>query len=128
MIAHIDITGVGAYAPDDLTKKYIRKKIGALSRLAPRHARKSMRAEVKIEEVNRPHGEKYEVEVLLQVPNKTLAATDSTLNVLAATDIVEAKLATQLRKYKQESVPHVGKRKLLSQFKRSFAREQQATE
>ena len=51
-------------------------------------------------------------------------AKDSTLNVLAATDIVEAKLAAQLRKYKQDVMPHVGRRGLLSQFKRSYAREQ----
>ncbi|PID31381.1 hypothetical protein CR983_01330 [Candidatus Saccharibacteria bacterium] len=126
MIAHIDITGVGNYSPDESSKKYIRKKIGSLSRLAPRHARKSMRAEVKLAEVNRAHGNKYEVEVLLQVPDKTLTAKDSTLNILAATDIVEAKLAAQLRRYKAERIPHVGRRKLLNHFKRSFAREQQA--
>lgn len=124
MAMQVDITGVGAYAPDEPTKKYITKKIGGLTRLAPRHARKSMRAEVKLDEVNRNNGNKYEVEVVMQVPGKTITAKDSTLNVLAATDIVEAKLATQLRKYKADSVPHVGRRKLLDQFKRSFAREQ----
>lgn len=123
MIANVEITGVGGYSPDDATKKYIKKKIGALERLAPRHARKSMRAEVKLDEVNRDKGNKYEVEVLLFVPDKTIAAKDSTMNVLAAVDIVEAKLAAQLRKYKTENVPHLGKRGILSRFKRSYARE-----
>jgi ribosomal subunit interface protein len=123
MIAQVEITGVGAYTADDTTKKYIRKKIGSLERLAPRHARKSMHAEVKVAEVNRDKGNKYEVEVVLSVPGKVLTAKDSTMNVLAATDIVEAKLAAQLRKYKEEHVPHVGKRKLLDRFKRSYARE-----
>lgn len=126
MIAQIDITGVGRFSPDDSTKKYVKKKIGALDRFAPRHARKTIYASVKIAEVNRDHGNKYEVEVVLQVPNKTLTAKDSTLNVMAATDIVEAKLATQLRKYKADNIPHIGKRKLLDRFKHSFAREQQA--
>jgi len=126
VITHIDITGVGSYAPDDKAKAYIRKKIGALDRLAPRHSRKTMHANVKLAEVNRANGNKYEVEVVLQVPDKTLTAKDSTLNVLAATDIVEAKLATQLRKYKATHVPHIGNRKLMERFKRSFAREQQA--
>lgn len=125
MITHIDITGVGSYTPDERTKKYITKKIGALDRLAPRHARKTMRADVKLAEVNRKNGNKYEVEVLLQVPERTITAKDSTINVLAATDIVEAKLATQLRKYKADKVSHIGRRKLLDRFKRSFAREQQ---
>lgn len=126
MIEHIDITGVGNYSPDERVKKYIRKKIGALDRLAPRHARKSMRADVKIDEVNLKNGNKYEVEVILTVPDKTLLAKDSTSNVMAATDIVEAKLSNQLRKYKTQHVAHVGKRRLMERFKRSFAREQQA--
>ena len=123
MITHIEITGVGSYAPDDATKKYIRKKVGSLDRLAPRHARKSMRADVKLAEVNRDKGNKYEVEIILSVPDKRLTAKDSTLNMLAAVDIVEAKMATQLRKYKQEIIPHVGRRRLLDKFKRSYARE-----
>jgi len=123
MITNVEITGVGAYTADDATKKYIRKKVGGLDRLAPRHARKTMRASVKIAEVNRDKGNKYEVEVVLSVPGRTLTAKDSTMNVLAATDIVEAKLAVQLRKYKEEQVPHVGRRRLLDHFKRSYARE-----
>jgi putative sigma-54 modulation protein len=123
MITHIDITGVGNYTPDDSTKKYIKKKIGGLDRLAPRHARKSIHAEVKLAEVNRDKGNKYEVEVVMSVPEKRLTAKDTTMNMLAAVDIVEAKLATQLRKYKQEHIPHVGRRKLLDRFKRSYARE-----
>lgn len=123
MITNVEITGVGPYSADDATKKYIRKKIGSLDRLAPRHARKTMRAEVKVAEVNRDKGNKYEVEVIVFVPGRNITAKDSTMNVLAATDIVEAKLATQLRKYKEEHVPHVGQRRLLDRFKRSYARE-----
>lgn len=122
MIANIEITAVGAYVPDESVKKYIRKKIGSLDRLVPRHARSSMRANVKLAEINQSHGNKYEVEVILHVPDKTVTAKDSTMNVLAATDIVEAKIANQLRKYKQELIPHVGRRKLLDRFKRSYAR------
>jgi ribosome-associated translation inhibitor RaiA len=45
------------------------------------------------------------------------------VNALAALDIVEAKLVNQLRKYKQAVIPHVGRRGVLSRFKRSYARE-----
>lgn len=123
MIANIEITGIGGYVVDDPTKKYINKKVGALDRLVTRHARKTMSAIVKVEEVNRDHGNKYEVEVILTVPDRTIKAKDSTLNVLAATDIVEQKLASQLRKYKQEQLPHVGRRSILARFKRSYDRE-----
>lgn len=125
MITHIDITGVKSYTPDQRLKRYIQKKIGALDRLIPRHARKSLHAEVKIAEANKKGKTDYMVEVLLYLPDKTMTASDSTMNVYAATDIVEQKIAVQLRKYKQERLPHVGNRKLLDRFKRSFSREQQ---
>lgn len=124
MITHIDITGV-RYQPDDLTKRYIQKKIGRLDRFLPRHARKTVKAEVILREVNRANGNKYEAEVHLFVPDKTLTAKDSTLNMLAALDIVEAKLASQIQKYKQTRTDHVGRRGLLARFKRSYQREQQ---
>lgn len=123
MITHIDITGVGEYKPDDNLLKYVRKKVGALDRLVPRHARKSIHAEVRLAEVNKAHGNKYKAEVTVFVPNREIVATDTTMNMHAAVDIVETKLAGQLRKYKAETIPHVGRRKLLDQFKRSFARE-----
>ena len=123
MITNVEITGVGGYSPDDLTKKYVRRKIGLLDRKLPRHARKSVWAEAKLAQVDREKGNKYEVEVVLHIPDRTIRASDSTMNILAATDIVEAKLTTQLKKYKEEHIPHVGRRKLLAHFKRSYARE-----
>lgn len=123
MIANIALTGIN-YQVDDATKKYVRRKIGTLDKLAPRHARKSLRVAVKIAEVNRPAGNKYEVEVIMTLPEKTLTAKDSTLNALAAIDIVEAKLRTQLTKYKETTLPHIAHRGLLGRFKRSYAREQ----
>ena len=117
MIEAISITGV-KYELDATTKKYVTRKVGRLDRYLPKHARKSVTAEVKLKEVNRDHGNKYEAEIILHVPDKTLTAKDTTVNMLAAIDIVEAKLITQLRKYKQTSTPHLGRRNLLSRFKR----------
>ena len=97
MITHIDVTGV-RYTPDELTKRYVRKKIGSLDRYLSRHARKTVYAEVKLKEVNRAHGNKYECDVIIKVPDATLTAKDSTLNMLAAIDIVEEKLRAQLKK------------------------------
>ncbi len=124
MINMIEITGV-KYDIDDTTKKYVIRKISRLDRYLPRHARKSAAAEVKLKQVNRENGNKYEAEVILRVPDKVLTAKDSTVNMLAAVDIVEAKLVNQLRKYKQTTMPHVGRRGMLARFKRSYAREGQ---
>ncbi|HRJ06573.1 MAG TPA: ribosome-associated translation inhibitor RaiA [Candidatus Saccharibacteria bacterium] len=124
MIQSIAITGV-KYDVDDTTKKYVVRKIGRLDKYLPRHARKSVKAEVKLKQVNRDHGEKYEAEIILHVPDKQLTAKDSTMNMLAAVDIVEAKIINQLRKYKELHVGHIGRtRAALSKFKRSYAREQ----
>jgi putative sigma-54 modulation protein len=122
MITAIEITGI-KYSLDDTTKKYVNKKIGRLDRYLPKHARASVSADIKLKEVNRDHGNKYEAEVTLNVPDKVITAKDSTVNMLAAIDIVEAKILAQLRKYKQSTIIHVGNRKILSRFKRSFDRE-----
>lgn len=123
MIQSIDIQGL-KYDLDDTTKKYVMKKIGRLDRYLPRHARKSVTANVILRQIDEPHGNKYQAEVIINVPEKRLTAKDSTVNMLAAIDIIEAKMAAQLHKYKETTVPHVGRRGVLSRFKRSYAREQ----
>lgn len=122
MINSINITGV-KFDLDETTKRYVIKKIGRLDRYLPRHARKSATAEVKLKQVNKDHANKYEAEVIMHIPDKTITAKDSTVNILAALDIVEAKIVAQLHKYKEESIPHVGRRGVLARFKRSYARE-----
>ncbi|OYX44185.1 ribosomal subunit interface protein [Candidatus Saccharibacteria bacterium 32-49-12] len=122
MIKNLTITGL-KYDLTDNTKKYVEKKIGSLDKYLPRHARKSVSADVKIRQFSKTTGDKYEVEVIINVPDKVITAKDSTMNVLAAVDIVEAKLNGQLRKYKQASLPHIGFRGALSKFKRSYQRE-----
>jgi len=124
MIEAIEITGE-QYDVDDVTKKYVTKKVGRLDRYLPRHARKSVTAEVKLRQINADHGNKYEVEVILFVPEKTLVAVDSTGNILAAVDIVEAKIVSQLHRYKETTLSHIGRRGVLSRFKRSYLRESQ---
>ena len=118
MIASIDITGV-KYTAGDQVQKYVMRKIARLDKYLPRHARKSVTADVKLKQVNRDHGNKYEAEVIINVPEKRLTAKDSTGNMFAAIDIVEAKMINQMRKYKQATVTHVGNRRMLSRFKRS---------
>ncbi len=103
MITSIDITGI-KYTVNQKTQKYVIQKVGKLDKYLPTHARKSAAADVKLREVNRDHGNKYEAEVILQVPGKTITAKDSTLNMMAAIDIVEAKLVAQLRKYKEVAI------------------------
>ena len=128
MITHIDITGV-RYQVDDVTKKYGMKKIGRLDRFLPRHASKTAAAEVVLKEVNRANGNKYECDINLKLPQKTITAKDSTLNMLAAVDIVEAKLTTQLKKYHDERSFRGGRaQRLLRSIKQRVHLSTQATE
>jgi putative sigma-54 modulation protein len=106
------------YHIDKTTDKYIEKRIGRLERFLPNHARKAAAAIVTIRQVNKPHGNKYSVEVVLNVPHKTITAHDESSNVLAAIDIVEVKLASQISRYKAEAKPHIGKHGLLARVKR----------
>lgn len=124
MLKFSDITGV-KYSVDDQTRKYVEKRLGRLDRYLPRHARKTAQIEVKLKQIDKSHGNKYEVDATLSIPEKTLRATDQAGNMLAAVDIVEAKLKGQIRRYRTESIPHLGKRRVLSRFKRSYDREAQ---
>jgi putative sigma-54 modulation protein len=103
MITSIDVTGI-KYQVDAKTLKYVTEKVGKLDRYLPSHARRTMTADVKLKQVNQDHGNKYEAEVIVHVPDKTLTASDTTFNMMAAVDIVEAKLIAQLRKHKDSLV------------------------
>jgi ribosomal subunit interface protein len=118
MIAQIDITGVN-YDVSQTTEKYIHKRIGKLDKFLPRHSKKTATAKVTIKQVNKSHGNKYEVEVIINLPVKNLMAKDESSNVLAAIDILEAKLTSQARKYKLEAMPHIGRRSLWAKIKQS---------
>ncbi len=122
MAAQLKITGI-SYTIDERTRKYVTRKIGRLEKYLPKHARKSAIIDVKLRQVNRKNGNKYEAEAVFGVPDKTITAKDSTVNMLAAIDIVEAKLITQIRKYKQTSVAHIGNRRVLGRLKERFRRQ-----
>jgi putative sigma-54 modulation protein len=119
MIQNINLTTLHLDV-DDKTKQYVISKIQKLSRFLPRHARKSVSADVTISQINKKHGNKYQVEVVLHVPQKKLTASDSTMNVIAATDIVEAKLTAQLKKYKDQHTDHRGRHGIFAHVKNAL--------
>lgn len=98
MISHIDISGIHYEVSDDL-KKYITKKIGKLDRFVPRHARKSIKVDVRLTE-RKTKTDRHECEITIHLPEQQITAKEATINMFAAVDIVEAKLKTQLKKYK----------------------------
>jgi putative sigma-54 modulation protein len=125
MIKNINITCM-SYDIDLATKKYVIKKVGGLDRYLPRHATKSVFADVKLMDKSKKRNhddEKFEAEVILKLPEKIINAKGLSSTMMMAIDAVEAKAQTQLRAYKQMSIDHIGRRGILSRFKRSFGRD-----
>lgn len=102
MIENIAIAGIKADVTKEL-EKYIQKKVGKLDRHLKRAQRSEVRADVKLSEsTSTKSGKKCTCEVILHVPGARLTAVESTVNMFAAIDIVEAKLQNQLKKHKEK--------------------------
>ncbi len=123
MIKKFELSATGMDLDADI-KKYVNRKIGRLDKYITRHARKSAHAEVKLRQEKNKKNDKFFAEVILNLPGETLTAKESTLNVYAAIDIVEAKLRSQLRKYNDKAKSHRTDRKgLLSKFRKMADRD-----
>ena len=102
MINKIDISGSN-YKIEENFKKYASRKIGKLDKYLPRGSKKDVVAKVVVTEVNREHGNKYEISVAMEITGgKVISAKDECSNLFAGVDIVEAKLTGQIRRYKLE--------------------------
>jgi ribosomal subunit interface protein len=121
MIQRFDITSVHSTI-DDKLQKYIAKKIGHLDRYVPRAGRESAHAEVRLKEDRALKSESRRnqctCEVTLHLPHGIINVSESTLNMYAAVDIVEAKLKQQIMKYKQLHANGALHRRLANRFSR----------
>lgn len=97
---NIEITGIH-FTVSDRLKTYVEKKINALDKYVPRAGRDSVVVKVRLIEAKATDKKEYTCEVHMVLPQESIEAKDSTLNMFAAVDIVEAKLKTQLKKYKE---------------------------
>lgn len=118
MIENIEISGV-KYKVEETFQKYATKRLGGLDKFLPKKNRKDLVMRVVVKQVNRAHGNKYEISVALDVPGgKVMTAKDEASNVFAGVDILEAKLKGQVRKFKAEKVEHEKKGILKKLLKR----------
>lgn len=114
MIENIAISGTRVNVSGDL-ERYVNKKIGKLDRHLPKNVRSSVRADVKLREsTSKSPNKKCSCEVILHIPGARLTASEATVNMFAAIDIVESKMQKQLKKHKeknsQSSDKHMNKR------------------
>ena len=99
MLQKFEIRSVHTTVDDNL-RKYVTKKIGRLDKYLSRHQRDSAHAEVSLKESKAKDKKQCTCEVTLHLPHETINIEESTLNMYAAVDIVEAKLKQQIKKYK----------------------------
>jgi ribosomal subunit interface protein len=119
MIQRFDITSFHTTV-DDKLNKYLSKKIGTLDRYIPRRGRASAHAEVRLKEdkalKSDSHKNKFTCEVTLHLPHEIINVSESTLNMYAAIDIVEAKLKQQIKRYKELHANGALHRRLANRF------------
>ena len=116
MIDKIELTGHN-YKVSESFQKYVTKRISKLDRFLPRGNKKDVIVKVSVTEIDRAHGNKYEVSASMEIPGgKVISAKDECSNVFAGVDILEAKLKGQIRRYKLEATPHLSKKGLKNLF------------
>lgn len=117
MIQKLDISGSNFKLADNF-KKYAEKRIGKLDRYLPRAQKKDVVAKIVITEVDKDHGNKYEVSAAMEIPGgKVIAAKDDCSNIFAGIDLVEAKLTGQIRRLKTENEKNRTRKSLKNLFK-----------
>ncbi len=117
MIKRLEISGVHMEVGDDL-RKYVTKKIGRVDRYIPKANRESVLADVKLKEGKAKDKNERTCEVILHLPQETLTLKETTINIYAAIDIVEAKLRNQLKRYKDMHSNPRFRQRLLTRLKR----------
>lgn len=112
------VTGVHFTVHDKL-QNYVTKKITGLEKYIPRKAREAAIADVRLKESKNKERKEYICEVTLELPHEVIEASDSTVNIFAAVDIVEAKLKGQLKKYKETHASPRLRQRIVRKFKRT---------
>ena len=117
MIKKLDIAGVHTEITPEL-RKYVEKKIGKLDRYIAKHAREAAHAEVKLRETKSKDKNRFNCTVVIFNQDGDVEASESTINMFAAIDIVETKLKTQLKKKKELHGDAKMRRTMFSRFRR----------
>ena len=99
MIKKLEIHGVHMHVDPKLFA-YTTRKIGKLDKYISKHARESVHAEVMLKAEKVKNKKNNTCEVIMHLPQEKLRVKESTINMYAAVDIVEAKLKNLLKKYK----------------------------
>jgi ribosomal subunit interface protein len=117
MIQKLEISGVHTEI-DRKLRDYVTRKIGKLDRFAPRKTRDALHAEVILKDTKAKDKKHCICEVVLFLPHDKIMVSESTMNMYAAVDIVEAKLKNLLKKYKETHSSLGLHKKMLARLRR----------
>src|SRR5690348_5501700 len=113
MVHKLDIAGEH-YTIDANLRKYVNRKLGRIDKYLSRHCRESAHMEVRMKE-HLSNGKKQCIaQLTLHLPKETINLKESTLNMYAAIDILQAKLKQQVQRYKELHADGKLRRRLFS--------------
>jgi putative sigma-54 modulation protein len=98
------------YELSDKITGYVNDKIGALDKYLPRNNRQASGSVTLETDVSGREDNQCVCEVVIRVPGSVLQAKEATVNMYAAIDIVEAKIKSQILKYKDKHSPKLNQR------------------
>lgn len=112
----VDITGRN-FEVEAKLQAYVQEKIGGLDKFIARNDQSVARATVVLEEdASGREDNRFVCDAVVSLPKQQLVAREGTVNMFAAVDIVEAKLTSQLGRYKAKHHEAVRRGKLLSKW------------
>lgn len=112
----VDITARNMEVSDKL-RDYAEAKIGGLEKFLPRQARNTASATLVLElDPNGREDNQYVCDAILIVPGVKMVATEGTINIFASIDVVEAKLRSQLTKYKEKHVTEPRRSRMINRL------------
>ena len=100
-ILNIEISGTN-FKLSDQEQGYVEKRCHKLVNHMSAHSRKSAFASAKLTKVGQKSGDKYQCDIVLTLPDKTLVAGETSPTLTEAVDETERKLQDQIRRYKTE--------------------------
>lgn len=106
------------FEADDKMREYIEQKLGNLEKYVPRRSRGAdVACNVVLEDdVSGREDNRYVCEVVLNLRGNKLVSREGTVNMYAAVDIVEAKLKSQLVKYKEKRTFGLRRGRMITQW------------
>jgi putative sigma-54 modulation protein len=108
-VIKLQISGRNYELSDKITG-YVNDKIGALDKYLPRNSRQASGSVTLETDVSGREDNQCVCEVIIKVPGTVLQAKEATVNMYAAIDIVEAKIKSQILKYKDKHSPKLNQR------------------